>query len=192
MNLNQVILAEGENVSQNQEKRITIFSTKLLAEIIIMVALAGALSLVSHSFFGLPQGGSINVGMVPIFWLALRRGWKIGVFAGAVFGMVDLVISPFVVHPAQLILDYPLPFACLGLAGFFRKYPILGAAAGVTGRFFCHFLSGVIYFPNYAPAGMSPILYSATYNVTYLVPSFIVSAVVIAILQKSKTINIYL
>ena len=175
-----------------QPTRELIFPTKILAEIIVLVSLAGALSLVSHSFFSLPEGGSINVGMVPILWLALRRGWKIGVFAGAVFGMVDLAISPFVVHPAQLVLDYPLPFACLGLAGFFQKYPVVGVATGVTGRFFCHFLSGVIYFPDYAPAGMSPILYSAVYNATYLIPSFIVSAIVIVILQKSKTINIYL
>jgi thiamine transporter len=168
------------------------FSTKILAEIIVMVSLAGALSLVSHSFFGLAQGGSINIGMVPIFWLALRRGPKIGIFAGAVFGLVDLVIEPFVVHPAQFILDYPLAFACLGLAGFFRNRPIIGVTAGVAGRFACHFVSGVVYFPMYAPEGMSPILYSAIYNATYLVPSLIICAIIIGILQKSKTINIYM
>jgi thiamine transporter len=130
--------------------------------------------------------------MIPILWLAFRRGWKIGIFAGAVFGMVDLAISPFVVHPVQLILDYPLPFACLGLAGFFKKIPILGVAVGITGRFICHFASGVIYFPMYAPEGMSPILYSAIYNSAYLIPSAIVCAVTIGILQKSKILNIYL
>ena len=102
-------------------KSNNIFSTKILAEIIVFVAMAGALALVSHSFFVMPQGGTINLGMVPIFWLALRRGPKIGIFAGAVLGVVDLAIEPFVVNPAQFILDYPLAFACLGLAGFFRK-----------------------------------------------------------------------
>jgi len=177
---------------QTQPTRKTIFSTKILAEIIILVALAGALSLVSHSFFSLPQGGSINIGMVPIFWLAFRRGPKIGVFAGAVFGVVVLAIAPFVVNPAQFILDYPLPFACLGLAGFFHKLPIAGIGIGVTGRFISHFVSGVIYFPHYAPPGMSPLFYSAVYNALYLVPSIIVCAIVIGILQKSKALNIYL
>ncbi len=176
----------------NQKPREQIFSTKILAEIIVLVALAGALSLISHSFFSLAQGGSINIGMVPIFWLALRRGPKIGIFAGAVFGVVDLAIEPFVVHPAQLILDYPLAFACLGLAGFFQKRPVVGVVVGVTGRFVSHFVSGVVYFPNYAPAGMSPIVYSAIYNATYLIPSMIICAVIIGILQKSKTLNIYL
>jgi thiamine transporter len=191
-NLNQVILAEGKtNVNQtSDEKRI--FPTKLLAEIIVLVALAGALSLISHSFFSLPQGGSINVGMVPIFWLALRRGWKVGIFAGAVFGMVDLVIGPFVVNPLQFILDYPLAFAALGLAGFFRDYPVVGVVVGGAGRFLSHFVSGVVYFADYAPPGMSPVVYSALYNGTYLVPSIIICAVVIGIMQKSKALNGYL
>ena len=199
MNLNQVILAEGKNVKQQSEptkNNKNIFQTKILAEIIIFVAMAGALALISHSFFGLPQGGSINLGMVPIFWLALRRGSKIGIFAGAVLGIVDLAIEPFVVNPAQFILDYPLAFACLGIAGFFRKPavvgPITGVVVGGTSRFLSHFVSGVIYFSNYAPPGMSPILYSAIYNATYMVPSIIICAIAIFLLQRSKTLNIYL
>ena len=179
-----------------ETKSNNIFSTKILAEIIIFVAMAGALALISHSFFGLPQGGSINLGMVPIFWLALRRGPKIGIFAGAVLGVVDLAIEPFVVNPAQFVLDYPLAFACLGLAGFFRKPaivgPIIGVIVGGTGRFLSHFVSGVIYFPQYAPTGMSPILYSAIYNATYMIPSIVISAIAIFLLQRSKTLNIYL
>jgi thiamine transporter len=187
------MLAEGKTVNETNEKpKKQFFSTRILAEIIMLVALAGALSLVSHSFFSLPQGGSINLGMVPIFWLALRRGWKIGLFAGTVFGMVDLAIEPFIVHPVQLILDYPLAFACLGLAGFFQTRPVVGVVVGVTGRFISHFVSGVVYFATYAPAGMSPIVYSAIYNGAYLIPSMIVCAVVIGILQKSKALNIYL
>ncbi len=177
----------------NQTERTKrIFPTKLLTEIIVLVALAGALSLISHSFFSLPQGGSINLGMVPIFWLALRRGWKIGIFAGAVFGAVDLAIEPFVVNPVQFVLDYPLAFAALGLAGFFKKYPVVGVIVGGTGRFVSHFVSGVVYFSDYAPPRMSPLVYSALYNGTYLIPSTIICAIVIGILQKSKALEIYL
>jgi len=158
--------------------------------------MAGALALVSRSFFVMPQGGTINLGMVPIFWLALRRGPKIGIFAGAVLGVVDLVIEPFVVNPAQFILDYPLAFACLGLAGFFRNFtvagPVIGVVVGGTARFMSHFTSGVIYFPQYAPPQMSPIVYSATYNAIYMVPSIIICAFAIFLLQKSKRLNIYL
>lgn len=176
----------------NQETKRQIFSTKILAEIIMSVALAGALSLISHSFFSLPQGGSINLGMIPIFWLTFRRGWKIGIFAGAVFGVVDLAIEPFIVHPIQLILDYPLAFAVLGLAGFFLKYPVVGVVVGGVGRFVSHFVSGIVYFADYAPAEMSPVVYSAIYNGTYIIPSIIICAIVIGLLQKSKALKIYL
>ncbi len=144
-----------------QTKRQTIFPTKILAEITIFVALAGALALISHSFFGLPQGGSINLGMVPIFWLALRRGPKIGIFAGAVFGVVDLAIEPFVVNPAQFMLDYPLgvclPWTCRIFPKTRSYRTHCWCSCWRDGRFLSHFISGVIYFPQYAPAGMSPI-----------------------------------
>jgi thiamine transporter len=187
------------NTQTNQPSKLknknVIFPTKILAEIIIFVALAGALSYLSHFFFGLPQGGSINLGMIPILWLALRRGPKIGIFAGAVFGFVDLAIEPFIVHPIQLILDYPLAFACLGLAGFFRTAtaagPVVGVVVGGLGRFLCHFVSGVIYFPMYAPEGMNVLVYSAIYNATYLIPSIVICAVAIALLQKSRILDIY-
>ena len=176
---------------KNQEIR-QYFSTKILAEIVVLVSLAGALSLISHSFFRLPQGGSINLGMIPIFWLAIRRGWKIGIFAGAVFGVVDMTIEPFIVNPIQLILDYPLPFAVLGVAGLFRRYAVIGVALGGFGRFVCHFVSGIVYFSDYAPKGMSPVVYSAIYNGTYIIPSIVICIIIIGILQKSKALNIYL
>jgi thiamine transporter len=49
----------------------------------------------------------------------------------------------------------------------------------------------VVYFANYAPTGMSPIVYSILYNGSYMVPSIIISAIVIGVLQESKTLDIY-
>jgi thiamine transporter len=144
----------------------------------------------------MPESGSINLGMLPIFWLAIRRGPKIGIFAGAVFGFVDIIVSPSsIVNPVQFILDYPLAFACLGFAGFFRKFTRVGPAIGVIvggfGRFLCHFVSGYIFFSMYAPEGMNPLLYSAVYNATYMLPAIAICTVIIIVLQKSNLINIY-
>jgi thiamine transporter len=172
------------------------FPTRVLAEVVVFVSLASVLSLVSHSFFSLPQGGSINIGMIPVFWLALRRGPKIGIFAGAVFGVVDLAIEPFVVNPIQFILDYPLAFSALGLAGFFKNWrglgPVVGVVVGGIGRFCSHFVSGIVYFASYAPQGQSPALYSLIYNGTYMFPSIVICAIVILSLQASKAIDIYI
>jgi thiamine transporter len=172
-------------------KRSFYFSTRVLAEIVIFVAMATALSFII--LFALPEGGSVTAGsMVPILWLALRRGPKIGLFTGIIYGLVQLAVMPQVYYPTQVLLDYPLAFGCLGLAGFFQKRPIIGVTVAISGRFIMHFISGVVFFGVYAPAGMSPYVYSALYNASYLIPEMAISIFIIYLLQKSNVLNIYL
>jgi thiamine transporter len=176
---------------KNTDKTKIIFSTRIIAEVVIFVALATALSFII--IYTLPQGGSITAGsMVPILWLALRRGPKIGLFAGAVYGVVQLIVMPYAYNPAQVLFDYPFAFGCLGLAGFFQKWPIVGVVVGITGRFLMHFISGVVWFaPVYAPE-LNPFVYSAVYNGSYLIPEMAISVFIIYLLQKSNALNIYL
>jgi thiamine transporter len=175
-------------------KRTT--DTKILAEAIVFVALANVLYIISKfylPFLHLPEGGSITIGsMVPLIWFALRRGLRWGVEAGIVYGLVHMVISGDIYYPTQVILDYPLAFAALGLAGAFQSHPLTGVGVGILGRFVCHFASGVIFFGQYAWAGWNVLAYSAAYNATYLVPEFIISAAVIFILLKRNILYIYM
>ena len=165
--------------------------TKIIAEIVVVVALSYALNLIV--LFRMPQGGSVTVvSMVPILWLALRRGTKIGVLAGVIFGLVDLMPQPFVVHPVQFLLDYPLAFGSLGLAGLFQKHPIVGVVTGIFGRFVCHFISGIVFFAMYAPAGMNPAVYSAIYNGSYLVVELVFSIVIMYVLVRRGVVSMYL
>ena len=190
-NLNQVILAEGKN-KLNKPKEYNSYSTsRVLAEISIFVALATALSFII--VYALPQGGSITAAsMVPILWLALRRGPKIGIIGGVLYGFIQLAIMPYVIDPVQLLLDYPLAFGVLGLAGLFPKKTVLGAAVGITGRFIMHFVAGVVYWaPIYAPT-LNPFTYSAVYNGSYLLPELIVSGFILYLLQKSNVLRAYL
>jgi len=168
--------------------------TKILTEIIAMVALAGVLEYVSGFLpLQMPEGGRVTLAaMVPIFFVSARRGPRIGILAGIAFGLVVLVEEPFIYHPVQVLLDYPLAFGALGLAGFFRDSPVIGVAVGIGGRFLCHFTSGLVFFATYAPAGMNPALYSAIYNAWYLVPELIISSLFMLILQKRHVLEIYL
>lgn len=167
--------------------------TRILAEAVVSIALAGVLYTVP--FFQLPQGGRVTLAsMVPIFFVALRRGPKVGILTGIVFGFVALVLDSFafVVSPIQVALDYPLAFGALGLAGFFKKSPVLGVIVGVAGRFICHFISGLVFFAIYAPAGESPVIYSAVYNGSFLSVELLMSAVIIFILQKRGIMKLYM
>ncbi len=65
-------------------------------------------------------------------------------------GVVVLIEEPIVVHPVQLLLDYPIAFGALGLAGLFRRQPLVGVGIGLVGRFAAHFVSGVVFFASYA------------------------------------------
>jgi len=156
-----------------------------IAEMSGAIALSAVLSYVK--FFTLPQGGSVTAGsMIPILWYALRRGGKRGMAVGATYGLVRLVLKPEVYYPAQVLLDYPIAFGALGLAGFLKRYHVVGAVVGIGGRFIAHFLSGVIFFAEYAPEGMSPIVYSAIYNGSYLGIEMIISAIFVYMLSKTR------
>ena len=167
---------------------------KILTEIISMVALAGVLEFVSGFLpFTMPEGGRITLAaMIPIFFVAVRRGPRIGILAGIAFGLVVLIEEPYVYHPIQFLLDYPLAFGALGLAGFFRKQPLIGVAVGIAGRFLCHFTSGLVFFASYAPAGMNPALYSAIYNAWYLGPELVISEIVMYVLMRRGILQLYL
>ena len=167
------------------------FSTRIIAEIAVFAALSTALSFITFVVF--PQGGSVTAGsMVPMLWLSLRRGPKIGLFAGAVYGLVQLAVMPQIYYPLQVIIDYPLAFGCLGLAGFFKKRILVGVSVSVTGRFVIHLISGAIFFASYAPEGMNPWVYSALYNGSYMLPEMVISLAIIYLLKKSNVLNVYL
>jgi len=120
----------------------------------------------------------------------LRRGVKYGVFAGFVYGLIHAFLpGAYVIHPVQGLLDYPLAFASLGLAGVFKKIPIMGVAVGIAGRFLCSFAAGLIFFTSFSIDG---VVASAVYNGIYLVPEFCITAIVIYILLKRKLLNVYL
>lgn len=159
---------------------------RALTEAALAVALAFVLGLVK--VFEMPFGGSISLEMIPLILLALRQGLAVGVVAGGVYGLLNLLFDPFAVHPVQVLFDYPLAFAAMGLAGLFMptvRGAVLGAVVAVLARFVCHFVSGVVFFASYAPEGWNPYVYSAAYNVAYLVPSLAVALAVVVVLLRA-------
>ena len=139
------------------------FNSKLIARIGLAIALAFILDMLK--IYRLPNGGgSISLGsMIPIMLISFVYGPSIGLFTGFLFGVFKLIVDPYILSPIQVLFDYPLPFMAVGIAGCFKnKY--LGATLGMFLRFACHFISGVIFFGSYAPAGMSPIIYSLAVN----------------------------
>jgi thiamine transporter len=183
----------GENAGEKSVSKETLSAlrVKILAEATVFIALTIVLKNVLPPIYRMPQGGSVTIaGLVPLLWFALRRGLKYGVFAGFVYGLIHAFLpGSYIIHPVQGLLDYPVAFGALGLAGGFKRIPFVGIALGIVGRFLSSFVAGIVFFTSFSIEG---IYSSAAYNGTYLIPEFIISAVVIQILLRKKLLNVYM
>lgn len=164
--------------------------TRQLAFCSICMALAFALSFVK--VFEAPMGGSITL-MSTFFitFIGYLYGTYVGVVAGIAYGFLQLTVGSGLVHPAQILLDYPLAFGALGLSGLFTRarYGIMkGYLLGIAGRLFFHVLSGVIFFAEYA-GDQNVFVYSFTYNVGYIGIEGIITVGILMIPAVRKGIN---
>lgn len=149
------------------------FDSKSIALAGICVSLSYALSYIK--LWDLPQGGSVTlVSFLPIMLFAYICGAKKGLFVGFVYGLLQSLQDPYIIHPAQFLLDYPVAFAMAGLAGVLKNVNIkspqlkfaLSALIGGAMRYVSHVLSGAFAFGAYAlDAGASnAFTYSLAYN----------------------------
>ena len=79
----------------------------------------------------------------------------------------------------------------LGLAGFFanKKHGLqIGYIVAVFGRYVFAVISGVVFFGAYAPEGTPAIVYSLTYNATYIVPEAIATLIEISLPPVAKAL----
>ena len=168
---------------------IRIRREKMDTSVLINSALLLALAVVLEQLriFHMPQGGSVTAGaMVPLLLIAYRFGVGTGVLAGFAYGMINMLQEPFILHPVQVLFDYPLPFMAMGLAGISRQHIYWGTGLAFLARFVCHFISGVVFFGSYAPEGMSPVWYSLVFNITYLVPEMLICCLIFKVLPVKK------
>lgn len=153
--------------------------------------LAMAVILTAFPFYRMPNGGSVTLGgMLPLFFISFAYGPEVGMLAGFAYSLMNLVMAPYILHPVQVLFDYPLPFMALGLAGCFPRHHMAGITAAVAVRLFFHFLSGVVFFGSYAPAGTSIYLYSFLTNLTYLLPNLVICLVFYRLLPVERSLSL--
>lgn len=159
---------------------------KLSAKQLAFSAVAMTLAVITSIFtvYEFPFGGSITLfRMFFICFIGYLYGTKVGIITGAAYGILDFILKPYAITLVQPLLDYPIAFGALGLSGVFSKskYGIIkGYLLGVTGRYICHVLTGIIYFHEYA-GDKNVIIYSLTYNASYIVPEAILTLLILLI-----------
>ena len=165
--------------------------SKITAKTIVFSAVAVALATVIATLLKLPSlpfGGSVTLfSMLFICLIGYWYGPAVGLTAAVAYGILQFITGPYIVHPIQVLLDYPLAFGALGLSGFFRDKKhglLLGYIAGVAGRFLFHEISGFIFYTEYVGNLQSDLLAigaSTLYNLSYLLPEMIITIILLAL-----------
>ena len=159
----------------------TVWNTKMMAMGAVCIALSSVLSMIK--IWKMPQGGSITAAsMLPLMLFSYVYGRGPGCLVGALYGVLQFIIEPYFLSLPQMLLDYPIAFGMMGLAGLFSKMDNenLGLTVGVVlasvGRFVAAVLSGVIFFAEYA-GDQNPWVYSIVYNGSYMLPECIICVI---------------
>ncbi len=173
------------------------FDSRTISYAAVCVAMSFALSYLAP--IHMPYGGSVTIAsLLPLMIYSYMFGVRKGVFAGAIYGLLQVIQDPWILHPAQLLLDYPIAFAGIGLAGMFRgvhaldKAPqvkfLLGSLVASAVRYLAHLFSGVFAFGQFAAdyGFESDWLYSLTYN-TYVFADIAIVIAVGVIVFSSKS-----
>ena len=166
-------------------------NVKILVFCAMCIALASVTSMIK--LFSFPTGGSITLcsmlfAMLPGFFF----GPVVGIIAGVAYGILQFIMDPYVLTPVQAVLDYVFAFGAFGLSGFFASHKNglrLGYLAACAGRFFFSFLSGWVFFGEYAWEGWNPAAYSAVYNLIYIGAEAIITLIILSIPAMSNALQ---
>ena len=183
-------------------KRDVKISTKQLTVSAVLIALAFVAS--NMKLFKMPMGGSITLfSMMFVCLIGYWYGIRAGILAGVTYGLLQLIVDPYIVTLPQLLTDYPLAFGALGLSGIGHHIDKktestvfefgglqIGYILGVLGRYAFSVISGVVFFADWAPEGQSPLVYSLTYNISYLGVEGIITLILISLAPVSQAIRL--
>ena len=176
--------------------RKTRWDSRRIANAAMCVAIAFVLSCIK--VYKMPQGGSITAAsMLPLVAFSVACGPLQGAIAGCAYGLLGLIQDPYVIHPVQMLVDYPLASGALALGGLVRFIPMkkqfkLPAAVllGAIGRYLMAVLSGTVFFSEHAPVGQSALVYSLVYNISYLGPDALICILVAFVPGISRIVDI--
>lgn len=159
----------------------------------ILIAIAFALNQIT--FVKMPQGGSVTpFSMLFIVLVGYLFGAKQGILSGVVFGLLDLLINPYVIHPIQMLLDYPLAFGALGIGALLRnkKHGLIKSyLVGIAGRFIVSSISGLIFFLDITNGLWIGVYTAIMYNFTYIAVEGAITLVVLFIPPITKLFERY-
>ena len=184
-----VLLLIGNALLSDRRK----FDTTRLAFASMALALATVASFIK--LFKMPMGGSVTVfSMLFIAIIGYWFGLGAGLTTAFAYGLLQLMIDPYILSVPQMLIDYIFAFGALGLSGLWSKNKskyalIMAYLTAITGRFVFAVLSGYVFFGEWAPEGWNPLMYSVAYNAGYIYAEGALTVVILLIPAVSKAFN---
>ena len=183
-----IILLAGCAIFGKKKK----FSSKQMAFSAMAIALAMVTSMLK--IINMPMGGSVTLfSMLFIVLIGYWYGLGAGLTTAIAYGILQLIIDPYIISFPQMLIDYVFAFGALGLSGIFSKSKnglIKGYVIGVLGRYVFAFLSGWIFFATYTPDFFnSAVIYSLAYNGAYLGLEALITLILIALPPVNKALG---
>ena len=142
----------------------------------------------------MPMGGSVTLfSMLFIVLIGHWYGLGAGLTTALAYGILQLLIDPYIISLPQMLLDYVFAFGALGLSGIFpksNKNLIPAYIVGVLGRFVFATISGYIFFPTFMPEYFnSAIVYSICYNGAYIGAEAVLTLILISLPPVNKALS---
>lgn len=163
------------------------------------IAMALSFALSYAKLFSLPQGGSITfASLLPLMIYSCMFGTRRGLIVCTLYGFLQAIQDPWLLHPMQVLLDYPLAFGFIGVSGIFMEKGVfkekkilaflLGGVVAVLLRYICHVFSGAFVFASITkyPTMGAAFAYSLGYN-SFALADMAISLVAGSFLFTSKS-----
>ena len=159
-----------------------------MIECSMMIALSTVFSLVK--IIDMPYGGSVTIAsMLPIVIAAYRHGFLWGLGTALANSVIQLLLgvnnlSYFTTWQsilAIILLDYIVAFGVFAISGLFRCIEkrqnlafLYGILVASLLRYICHVVSGATVWAGLSIPTNAALIYSLSYNATYMIPETIV------------------
>ena len=159
-----------------------------MIECSMMIALSTVFSLIK--IIDMPYGGSVTIAsMLPIVIAAYRHGFLWGLGTALTNSVIQLLLginnlsyfSTWQSIVAIILLDYVVAFGVFAISGLFRRIEkrqniafLYGILASSVLRYVCHVISGATVWAGLSIPDNAALLYSLSYNATYMLPETIV------------------
>ncbi len=159
-----------------------------MIECSMMIALSTVFSLLK--IIDMPYGGSVTIAsMLPIVIAAYRHGFLWGLGTALTNSVIQLLLginnlsyfSTWQSILAIILLDYVVAFGVFAISGLFRRIEkrqnlafLYGILASSVLRYICHVISGATVWAGLSIPTNAALVYSLSYNATYMIPETIV------------------